>query len=251
MVRSWTCFRGQGWHGSSFSLRIEASYSVRTNPHLDCEIYGKPSRSLLDLFVVGWSKLMIIEHDALSREEKDPILFHRITSTVTPAIRATKLTAANDTNANSIMSLRWSMDPHPRSGTILAPANGGRANLSESAMGLVVVDFRGAYCESGWKPFGSRDGSSRLDGLQRRKAHQQPHSHMHLGLPMGARCALHKPSRCRRIVCTSCAWLEHIWNEKAATDGPIPVELEPYEPTPVRKSVPSVFSTQGSRAWRK
>src|SRR5262245_60804965 len=33
--------------------------------------------------------------------------------------------------------------PNPRSGTILAPATGGRANLSESAMVLAVVDFSG------------------------------------------------------------------------------------------------------------
>ena len=47
----------------------------------------------------------------------------------------------------------------------MAPATGSRANLSESAMGLAVVDFRGAYCGSGSKPLGIRGGSSWLDGL--------------------------------------------------------------------------------------
>src|SRR5262245_37316048 len=107
--------------------------------------YGKHLCLLLDLFVIGASVLVVVEYGALARKDEDPILFHsyRITRAVTLAIRATKLTTANDTNASSMPS----MPPigAPLCWVILAPGAAQRSNLGEIGNGLAAVGCGGSW----------------------------------------------------------------------------------------------------------
>jgi len=94
--------------------RLKPNYANRTVPDLYRIAIGEHLYRLFCLLIVRARQGVPIENVALGREDKYMVLLHddMITSAATPAIRATKLATASDTNARSIPSMPF-MDHRP------------------------------------------------------------------------------------------------------------------------------------------
>lgn len=87
--------------------RLKPNYANPTVPDLYRIALGEHLHRLFCLLIVHARQGVPIENVAFGREDKYVVLFHgyMITSAATPAIRATKLATASDTNARSIPSM--------------------------------------------------------------------------------------------------------------------------------------------------